>query len=163
MKRLIIISPAEWEMLCFVNRVQQSLNSTGHSRIGRTAVTDLYLCLSLHFTQCKLDSHAWNTGTQWLIEAPINSVSIFQILWGHLITCFYKIIFKMTNLNKKSKRWKFTLNDTPNYTTFIFCNMLSLSDVSRDMIHELSQFLIICNFWLTINLLFPTPAYKLLL
>ena len=43
----------------------------------------------------------------------------------------------MTNLNRSQRDRKFTLNDIPNYTTLIFCNiMLSLSDVSRDMIHE---------------------------
>lgn len=62
----------------------------------------------------------------------------------------------MTNLNRSQRDRKFTLNDTPNYTTFIFCNiMLSLSDVSRDMIHE--PFSVFNHMQLLINNQFIIP------
>lgn len=141
---------------------QQSLNSTGHSRIGRTAVTDLYLCLSLHFTQCKLDSHAWNASTQWLIEASINSVSIFQILWGHLITCFYKIILKWPISIEVKEIESLPLMIPPIILLLFFVILCYHWVMSAEIwFMSLSQFLIICNFWLTINLLFPHPCIQI--
>lgn len=66
----------------------------------------------------------------------------------------------MTNLNRSQRDRKFTLNDTPDYTTFIFFNiMLSLSDVSRDMIHE--PFSVFIHMQLLINnqFIISTPLH----